>query len=92
MSDVKEFVVRTWSESDVEPWVKAAVDQACELERIDDPVGYVARLDGVLGAWAFGDTIEGARSELESVLVGWALLKLDDDDIDIPVMGGISLY
>ena len=92
MSGVKEFTLRTWSESDVEPWAKAAVEQACELERINDPVGYVARLRGVLGPWAFGETIESARSELGSVLVGWALLKLDDGDMDIPVMGGISLY
>lgn len=92
MSDVKESTFRTWSESDVEPWVKAAVDQACELERISDPVGHIARLRGVLGPWAFGETIESARSELGSVLVGWALLKLDDGDMDIPVMGGISLY
>lgn len=84
--------VRTWSESDVRPWAEAAVSQSCELESVDDPVGYIARLRDVLGPWAFGESVESARSELGSVLIGWALLKLDDGDMDIPVMGGISLY
>lgn len=84
--------VRTRTEADVQPWARAAVDQACQLEEIDDPVGYIATLHDVLGPLAFGETIETARSELESVLIGWALLKLDDGDKDIPVMGGISLY
>lgn len=85
-------IVHTWSEADVQPWARAAVERACRLEEIDDPVGYVATLKDVLGPWAFGETRESARSELESVLIGWALLKLDDGDRDIPVMGGISLY
>lgn len=84
--------VRTRTEADVQPWARAAVNHACQLEEIDDPVGYVATLHTVLGPWAFGQTIEAAQSELESVLIGWALLKLDDGDKDIPVMGGISLY
>ena len=103
MSEVNELKVQapehlaggTWrvlSEADVQPWAKAAVRQACELEEIDDPVGYIARLRDVLGPWAFGETRDSARSELESVLIGWALLKMDDGDRDIPVMGGISLY
>ncbi len=81
-----------WSEADVLPWANAAISQACETEEIDDPAGYIARLRGVLGPWAFGETIDSARSELQSVLIGWALLKLDDGDDDIPVMGGVSLY
>ncbi|MDE0139239.1 MAG: hypothetical protein OXM57_11105 [bacterium] len=93
MSEVKEQVlVRGRSEADVLPWARAAVEQACDLERINDPVGYIARLHNVLGPWAFGETAESARSELASVLIGWALLKLEDGDGDIPVMGGISLY
>lgn len=84
--------VRTRSEADVRPWARAAVSLACQLEDIDDPVGYIATLNDVLGPWAFGETRESARSELESVLIGWALLKLDDGDKDIPVMGGISLH
>ena len=84
--------VRTRSESDAQPWARAAVNQACQLEEIDDPAGYIATLHDVRGPLAFGETIEAAQSELESVLIGWALLKLDDGDKDIPVMGGISLY
>jgi len=85
-------LVRVKSEADVLPWATAAVEQACEVEPINDPVGYIARLHDVLGPWAFGETTESARSELESVLIGWALLKLEDGDSDIPVMGGMSLY
>ena len=84
--------VRTRSEADVQPWAREAVIQACQIEEINDPVGYIATLHDVLGPWAFGESIESAQSELESVLIGWALLKLDDGDTDIPVMGEISLY
>lgn len=85
------FVRTRYSEADVKPWAEAAVDQACEVEGINDPAGYVATLRDVRGPWAFGKTAEAARAELQSVLIGWALLKLDDGDCDIPVMGGISL-
>lgn len=84
--------VRTWSEAAVQPWARAVVNQACQLEQIDDPLGYIATLHDVPGPLAFGETIEAARSELESVLIGWAPVKLDDGDKDIPVMGGTSLY
>ena len=96
MSEVDQIerhrFIGTRSEADVQPWARAAVSLACQLEEIDDPVGYIATLSDVLGPWAFGETRESAQAELESVLVGWALLKLDDGDRDIPVMGGISLY
>lgn len=43
------------------------------------------------GVWADGPDLRSAFAELESVIVDWALLKLDDDDDDIPVIGGIDL-
>ena len=80
-----------YSEADVKPSAEAAVDQAGEPERVNDPAGYVATLRDVRGPWAFGETAEAARAELQSVLIGWALLRLDDGDGDIPTVGGLSL-
>ncbi len=51
----------------------------------------MATVEGCPGAWAYGTTAEDAVAYLESVLIGWADLKLADGDTDIPVMGGISL-
>ena len=58
---------------------------------IDDPAGHVATVAGIEGAWGFGDTEEGALDELRSVLLGWASLKLEDGDDDIPSMEGVHL-
>lgn len=43
------------------------------------------------GVWAEGETLEECRRELQEVLEDWLLLKLRDNDDDIPAMGGISL-
>ena len=74
----------------VRQWAAAAAQHAV----IDDPQDteyLVATVEGCPGAWAYGTTAEDAVAYLESVLIGWADLKLADGDTDIPVMGGISL-
>ncbi len=46
---------------------------------------------GLKGVWANAPTLEECRQELQEVLEEWLLLKLRDNDDDIPVLGGISL-
>lgn len=58
-------------------WVrKALVDAECEP--IDDPGdGYFAKTPRAPGAWSTGATPALALAELESVLSGWAAVRLD---------------
>lgn len=43
------------------------------------------------GVWATGASQEECRKELQEVLEGWLLLKLRDNDPDIPVIDGVCL-
>jgi predicted RNase H-like HicB family nuclease len=43
------------------------------------------------GVWATGDSQDACRKELQEVLEEWLLLKLRDNDSDIPVIDGICL-
>jgi predicted RNase H-like HicB family nuclease len=74
----------------VRRWAAAAVRQAVVADA-EDTEYLVATVEGCPGAWACGTTVEDAVAYLESVLIGWADLKLADGDTDIPVMEGISL-
>ena len=74
----------------VNQWAKIAVSHA-RTESINDPVGVVATVTGLKGPWGFGHTSEEALNELESVLVDWVTMKLEDGDNDIPDMEGVHL-
>ena len=74
----------------VASWAEIAVSHAA-VRYIDDPSGHVATVAGIEGAWGFGDSEERALDELRSVLIGWACLKLEDGDDDIPSMEGVHL-
>ena len=50
--------------------------------------GEIPELQGV---WANADTLEECRQELQEVLEEWLILKLRENDTDLPVLGGISL-
>ena len=71
-------------------WAEVAVAHA-RVRAIRDPAGFVATVAGIEGAWGFGDSSEEALEELESVLIDWASLKLEDGDDDIPSMEGVHL-
>ena len=74
----------------VASWAEIAASHAA-VRYIDDPSGHVATVAGIEGAWGFGDSEQAALHELRSVLIGWARLKLDDGDDDIPSMEGVHL-
>ena len=71
-------------------WADAAIRHAI-ARRSEDPDEFIATVTGAPGAWGAGATPEEALSDLHSVLIGWATLKLDDGDRDIPDMDGIRL-
>jgi predicted RNase H-like HicB family nuclease len=48
-------------------------------------------IPGFQGVWAHESTLEAYRIELRSVLEDWILLKLWDNDSDIPVLGKLNL-
>lgn len=60
---------------------------------MNDPEGLVATVAGIDGAWGFGNSnsSEEALEDLQSVLIDWATLKLEDGDEDIPSMEGLHL-
>jgi predicted RNase H-like HicB family nuclease len=59
--------------------------------KILDDDTFFGEVPGLQGVWADADTLEECRQELQEVLEGWLILKLRDNDNDIPVLGGISL-
>ena len=71
-------------------WADIAARHAI-VRRIEDPDELVATIAGIPGAWGSGATPDEALGELHSVLIGWATLKVNDGDRDIPDMEGIRL-
>lgn len=72
-------------------WAKAAARHAV-ADSIEDSEGYFASVAGVPGAWGCGNSVAEAKSELRSVLVDWADLKIKRGyGDDIPIMGGVDL-
>lgn len=71
-------------------WADIAVRHAV-VRRSEDPDEMIATVTGLPGAWGAGATPDEALSDLHAVLIGWATLKLDDGDRDIPDMEGIRL-
>jgi len=78
------------TESSIQQWAEIAASQAI-LSDMDDPSGFVATVNGIKGAWGFGESKQAAIDELRSVLIGWVTLKLEDGDDDIPSMEGVQL-
>jgi len=74
----------------IERWAVAAASQA-KVRAINDPEGLIATVAGIDGAWGFGNSSEEALEDLQSVLIDWATLKLQDGDEDIPSMEGLHL-
>lgn len=74
----------------VKGWIRIAMFHAV-CRPTQDPVGFIASIVGVEGAWGFGETRDDALQELESVLTDWVDLKMGSGDNDIPKMEHINL-
>jgi predicted RNase H-like HicB family nuclease len=70
-------------------YFKAAMKLA-QYEIIEDGT-YWGKIPGFQGVWANEPTLEACRDELQSVLEDWVLVKLWDNDDDLPVLGKLSL-
>lgn len=61
-----------------------------ETERLEDGSWY-AEIRGFPGVWAQGDSEKEVIKELETVVRDWTLLKIQDKDRDLPIVGMIDL-
>ena len=71
----------------VNRWAAAAAAVAGTDPPADGKQHWTATVDGCPGAFGWGHTRTAALADLESVLAGWAELKLKDGDTDIPSAG-----
>jgi len=56
-------------------YVQAAMERA-HYELIDDPEPYYGEIPECQGVWATGRTLEECRRNLEDVLDGWLVVRL----------------
>ncbi len=70
-------------------YIQAAMAKA-KYEILSDNLSYYGRIPGFKGVWANADTLEGCRTELQSVLEGWILLGVRFGH-RLPAVNGIRL-
>ncbi len=70
-------------------YIEFAMKKA-KFENLGDGTIY-AEIPGFAGVWAEGDTIPEVREELREVLQEWIELRLPDNDLGIPVVGGMNV-
>ncbi len=63
----------------------------CARYKILDDGTFFGEIAELRGVWADASTLEECRQQLQEVLEDWLILKLRDNDDDIPVIAGISL-
>jgi predicted RNase H-like HicB family nuclease len=70
-------------------YMKAAMRRV-QVKQLQDDTWYLD-LKGFPGVWANGESIKDASESLEEVLLDWLLLKIMDEDRDIPIVDQIDL-
>lgn len=70
-------------------YLDAAMHEAT-AERVDDGE-WVAEITALPGVWADSDSQATAFKVLREVVAEWLFLKIEDEDGDIPRMGGVDL-
>ena len=73
----------------IRKYVQAAMEKA-KYEIIDDPEPYYGSIPGLGGVWATGKTLEECRRNLEDVLDGWIVLRLQRR-MPIPPVRGLRI-
>ena len=68
-------------------YVQAAMERA-HYELIDDPEPYYGEIPECQGVWATGRTLEECRRDLEDVLDGWLVVRLQKG-LPIPPITGL---
>lgn len=64
--------------------------KSTSVTRLEDGQ-FFAELPGFDGVWAANDDLSACAAELRDVLFDWLVLKIEQNDRDIPVLAGISL-
>jgi predicted RNase H-like HicB family nuclease len=59
----------------IREYIQAAMEKA-RYEIIDDPERYCGEIPGCRGLWATRETLEECRRNLEDVLDGWLVVRL----------------
>ncbi len=70
-------------------YIQEAMNRA-RYELIEDGT-YFGKIPSFQGVWGNDETLEGCREDLRGALEGWLILKLWDNDDDIPVLGRLAL-
>ncbi len=70
-------------------YMKAAMEKA-RYEIIDDPEPYYGEIPVCKGVWATGKTLEECRRNLEEVLDGWIVVRLQRG-LPIPPIEGFAI-
>lgn len=73
----------------LETYVEAAVRHANLTE--PEAGRWFAEIQEFPGVWAKGDSPKAVLDELEEVLFEWVLLKIHDQDRDIPIIESLDL-
>lgn len=71
-------------------YIRAAMRKA-KYEILPEDNSFYGEIPGFKGVWANAETLEVCREELQEVLEGWLILKLRDNDDDIPVLDEMDL-
>lgn len=73
----------------VERYSKLAVRHA--VVELQEDGQWLARIEGFPGVWTCEAGALEALTVLEEVVFDWALLKMEDGDRDLPVLGDLDL-
>ena len=73
----------------IREYIQAAMEKA-RYEIIDDPEPYYGSVPGLKGGWASGKTLEECRRNLEDVIDGWIVVRLQRG-LPIPSIKGMTI-
>jgi predicted RNase H-like HicB family nuclease len=74
----------------IREYIQAAMEKA-KYEIIDDPEPYYGSVPGLKGVWASGKTLEECRHNLEDVIDGWIIVRLQRG-LTIPSIKGVAIH
>ena len=70
-------------------YIQKAMEKA-HYEIIDDDEPYYGEIPACPGVWATGKTLEECRRNLEEVLEGWIIVRLQRG-LDLPSIEGVAI-
>ena len=89
MADISPLIKSSIPEALFRQYLTAAMELA-HAEPEDDS-NWFAEIPAFAGLWGEGSDAASALADLRSALEEWSLLKIRDEDRDLPVVAGINL-